>query len=67
MLAYNLILSWRAALPLDDVARRALKDHFDEQVLLRRTDVARYLDGLLMLGGLREVFRVDALGRSVAP
>ena len=36
-------------------------------LLLRRTDVARYLDGLLMLGDLREAFRADALGRSVAP
>jgi len=36
-------------------------------LLLRRTDVARYLDGLLMLSDLREAFRTDALGRSVVP
>jgi len=36
-------------------------------LLLRRSDVARYLDGLLMLSDLREAFRADALGRSVAP
>jgi len=36
-------------------------------LLLRRSDVARYLDGLLMLSDLREAFRTDALGRSVVP
>ncbi|HET9452246.1 MAG TPA: ornithine cyclodeaminase family protein [Aggregicoccus sp.] len=36
-------------------------------LLLRRSDVARYLDGLLMLADLREAFRTDTLGRSVVP
>ena len=34
-------------------------------LLLRRSDVARYLDGLFLLSDLREAFRTEALGRSV--